>query len=115
MWLVQKNIIRDMCCKVCGGNYCSTLDFVSHLSGEYHKNAVRNPVNRAEGKLTPDDLNKLPWKEFSSKKGWWIYSEDAPYLRDAVINGNNVVGDYKYFLYGGNKCIGRSLIKKGCF
>ena len=104
-----------MSCKICGGSFVSTLDFEIHLGGEHHKKVVSNPVNSSGGKLTPNDLNKLPWKAFRSKKGWWIYSEDAPYLRDAILNGNNVIGDYKYFLYGGNKCIGRSLNKTGCF
>jgi len=104
-----------MPCKICGGSYVSTLDFEIHLEGEHHKKVVSNPVNSSGGKLTPNDLNKLPWKAFRSKKGWWIYSEEAPYLRGAILNGNNVIGGYNYFLYGGNKCIGRSLNKTGCF
>ena len=115
MWLVQQNITRDMCCKICGGSYCSTLDFEVHLSGEYHKNAKANPVNSAEGKLTPNDLNKLPWRAFRSGKGWGIRLNVAPYLVEAINNGSNIFGDYKYYLLHDAKLVGRSLIKKGCF
>ena len=113
--MVQKNVIKNMHCKVCGSNYTCTSDFDIHLYGEYHKNAKAHPVNNSKGKLTPNDINKLPWVAFRSRKGWWVYSEDAPYLRDAINNGNNVMGDYKYFLYGGNKCIGRSLTNRGMY
>ena len=114
-YMTKGNVIQNMPCKACGSNYSCTLDFKTHLSGDFHKNIKENPLNSSEGKLTPNDLNKLPWKAFRSGKGWWIYSEDAPYLRDAIQNGNNVIGGYKYFLYGGNKCIGRSLNKTGCY
>ena len=98
-----------MHCEVCGGNYTCTSDFKAHLLGDHHKNVKTNQKNRSSGKLTPNDLNKLPWSAFRSKKGWWIRSEDAPYLRDAINNGHADIGGYKYFTYAGEACIGRSL------
>ncbi len=103
------NKIQDMTCPVCGGCYTCTSDFKLHLTGEFHKKAVSNPKNLSSGKLTPNDIDRLPWKVFRSGKGWWIYSEEAPYLRDSIRNGHNIIGNYKYYIYGNNKCIGRSL------
>ena len=103
------NIVRNMTCSVCDGHYTCTSDFKLHLTGEFHKKAVSNPKNRSAGKLSPNDLDRLPWKVFRSGKGWWIYSEEAPYLQEFIRNGHNIIGKYNYYLYGGNKCIGRSL------
>ena len=98
-----------MHCEVCGGNYTCTSDFKTHLSGDHHKNTKMRPKNRSKGKLTPNDLNKLSWSAFKSGKGWWIRSEDAPYLRGAINNGHVNIGQYKYYTYAGEACIGRSL------
>ena len=107
----MNNKTQNMFCEVCEGFYVCTSDFKLHLKGDFHKKALSHPRNRSVGKLTPNDLDKLPWKAFSSGKGWWINTEDALYLRDALNNGNAVIGDYKYYLYASNACIGRSLNK----
>ena len=109
--LFKKNMIQDMYCKLCGGNYSCTSDFKTHLTGSFHKNAISKPKNRSTGKLTPNDLDRLPWSAFRSGKGWWIRSEDAPYLRGAINNGHVDIDQYNYFLYANNACIGRSLSK----
>ena len=103
------NIARDMTCSVCDGHYTCTSDFKLHFTGEFHKKAVSNPKNRSAGKLSPNDLDRLPWVAFRSGNGWWIYSEEAPYLRDSIRNGHSIIGNYKYYQYGNNKCVGRSL------
>jgi len=103
------NKIQDMFCSVCGGYYTCASDFRLHLTGNFHKKALSNPRNLSKGKLASNDLDKLPWVEFKSKKGWWIRSEEAPYLRDSIRNGHNVIGNFKYYLYAGGACIGRSL------
>lgn len=84
-----ENVTRDIQCPKCGGYFVCTYDFNMH-------------------KLV-HGLGKLPWVEFKSGNGWWIYSDDAPYLREYVQNGHTIIGKYKYYLYGNNKCIGRSL------
>ena len=113
--MVKKNVIKDMHCKVCGGNYCCSSDFGLHLRGIFHKNVNLNPVNHSEGKLTPNDLNKLPWKAFRSGKGWGINIKIASYLLVAINNGNTTIGDYKYYVCAEGKLIGRSLTRQGCF
>ena len=105
------NKIKDMLCPVCGGSYSCTHDFLLHKNGEFHKKAISNPKNLSSGKLTPTDLDKLPWAVLRSCKGWWVRSEDAPYLRDAINNGHNIIGGYKYFMYASNACIGRTVDK----
>ena len=115
MIFIRLNQTRDMHCRGCGGYYVSTLDFEIHLGGEYHKNALANPVNRSKGSLTPDDLNKLPWRAFRSGKGWGINIELAPYLIDAINNGNSKIGTYVYYVCAEGRLIGRSLNKTGCF
>lgn len=108
--LVEKEVkIQDMFCSVCGGYYTCVSDFRLHLLGDFHKKVLSKPKNLSKGKLVSNDLDRLPWVEFKSGKGWWVRSEEAPYLRESIRNGHNIIGVYKYFMYGNNECIGRSL------
>ena len=63
-------------------------------------------------KIIPSELDELEWKSFGNgRKGQWIHSEDAPYLRDVIKGGTTLIGKYTYFLFAGDKCIGRGLHK----
>jgi len=88
------NITKDIECPKCGGWYVCTEDFREH-------NCI--PKNRSKRKLTPSDLDRLPWKTFRKGNGEWIFSNVAPYLLEAINNGHASFGNYHYWTYEGNR------------
>lgn len=96
------NIIKPCYCGKCGGHYTCTSDYNNH-------NCI--PKSTSKGKLTPTDLDKLPWKTFRKGTGEWIFSNQATYLLEAIINGNTTFGNYHYWTYGDNRFIARRKIR----
>ncbi|MQY61997.1 hypothetical protein GH146_01750 [archaeon] len=101
VYVTPGNITKDFTCTKCGGHYVCTEDFKEH-------NCI--PRNTSKGKLTTQDLDELPWKLFKKRDGAWIFSNQAPYLQTAIINGHTTFGAYRYWISDNGKFIGRSLI-----
>jgi len=95
------NIITPCYCKKCGGHYTCTSDFKNHKC---------TPKSTSKGKLTPRDLDRLSWRRFRKGNGEWIFSNQAPYLLEAIINGHTTFGNYRYWTYEDNRFIGRRKI-----
>ncbi|GAG94925.1 unnamed protein product, partial [marine sediment metagenome] len=71
------------------------------------KNHLCTPKNTATNKLTPTDLDKLPWTTFRRGNGEWIFSNRATYLLEAISNDHTNFGNHHYWLYEDNKFIAR--------
>ncbi len=89
--------------------YCEKCQKFSSCTAD-HKRHLCIPKNTSKQKLTPTDLDRLPWTTFRKGNGEWIFSNQAPYLLTAIINGNTTFGNYHYWTYGDNRFIGRRKI-----
>ena len=99
-YVTPGNVTKDMKCPICGGCYVCTRNFEEHGC---------RPRTRPGGKLTPRSLDRLPWKAFRNGDGEWIYSNQAPILLEAINNGHNEFGGYRYWTYEDNKFIARKV------
>ena len=97
------NVTKNMHCKICESNYCSTKDYNGHITAPKHQEALKHPPNKSKGQLTPTDLNKLPWKKFKRGNGEWIFSNQAPHLLEAINYGTTTFGNYIYWTYEGDR------------
>ena len=94
------NKIEDILCSECEGWFSCTYDF------GIHKKCCK-PKDRSTGKLNPRDLDKVGWTRFKKGNGEWVFSERLPYVIESIRNGNNTIGNYKYWTYGGGKFLAR--------
>ena len=98
------NITENISCPTCKATFVCTYDFMEH------KKTKCLPKDTSKGKLHSTDLDKLPWTTFRKGNGEWIFSNNAPYLLEAIRNGNATFGNYKYWTYGDNRFIARRKI-----
>jgi len=95
------NTITPCYCGKCETHFTCTHDYKTHSC---------TPKDKSKGKLSPTDLDKLPWTTFRKGNGEWIFSNKAIYLLEAITNGNTTFGTYHYWLYGDNQFIARRKI-----
>jgi len=98
------NVTKNIPCPTCEAISVCTYDYIEH------KKTKCTPKDKSKGKLSPRDLDRLPWKAFRKGNGEWIFSNQATYLLEAIRNGNTTFGNYHYWLYGDNRFIARRRI-----